>query len=442
MNLPKSESTEIAVLSVMLSDEDARASVAETIQSEDFTSKRNKTCFDTIVSMYTDGDAIDPVTFAEHLDSKGKLDEVGGVEFVSTLISSPYSVSSTEEYCNILVSKTKQRKLVTSAQEILSLASTTSYEEVDSVVDFAEQKIFEAAEDRASDRPVSISEVVDTAMASLDLRIAEENPMSPYRIGLRDVDDMTRGFQPGQLVILAARPAMGKTALALNSAVETSLHQKMPSYIFELEMDRESLVERMISSRSRVPHEKLRKGLMDEQDSKRVAKAASEIKSSNIFIDDNPSLTPVQLKSKARRLVREHGPGLIIVDYLQLMETGGKIESRQVEVSKISRQMKVIARELNCPVLCLSQLSRGPENRDDKRPRLADLRDSGGIEQDADIVLFIYRPEIYYGTKTLKGDDLEGKAEVIIGKQRNGAIGINKCYYNKKILLFQNSKFS
>lgn len=432
--LPYSDSAEQAVLCSMLLHEDLQGDGLGGLESRDFYDSKNAGIFSAVHEMFDQGKKVDVVTLAEYLSATSNLEHCGGIGYISTLVDLGYSRSAFEDHVEIVRNKAIQRRVISAAQKIVSKAKDTPYNEVNDVLDVAERLIYEASASKQTSGPVSVRDLVFPAVERIERRIKEGNPIMGIPIGVSSFDYMTSGLQGGQLSILAARPSMGKTSFCLQVAGHIAVDLQTPVYLWELEMSKEDLTERMISQRGAVDFARMRAGTLHDTELKRIGEASNEIYGSPLFIDDNPSLSVTELRSKARRLANQHGKGIIIVDYLQLMNIPG--DNRNEGVGKVSRAAKLLARELDMPVLMLSQLSRGPENREDKRPRLADLRDSGSIEQDADNVFFLYRPEIYYGKVAKDGTNIEGDAEIIVGKQRNGPIGFVKSKFDKRVMLF------
>jgi replicative DNA helicase len=307
------------------------------------------------------------------------------------------------------------------------------------LLDEAESRIFQVSQERVDDGFVRIKELLWPTMERIEALQGGGQTITGVASGFNDLDEMTSGFQPADLVIVAARPSMGKTAFVLNVAQYAAIEREVPVAVFSLEMSKSSLVQRMLTSEARIDAQRLRKGLLRDDDFPRLARAAGILGSAPIWIDDTPAMTLLEMRSKARRLRADSGIGMVIVDYLQLMQGPSNSESRQQEVSQISRGLKALAKELGIPVVALSQLSRAPEQRtgDNKRPQLSDLRESGAIEQDADLIMFLYRQEFYDGPTDKDGNSLEGKAEVIVGKQRNGPIGTVNLFFHKQYTRFE-----
>ena len=360
------------------------------------------------------------------------LEAVGGATYLASLLDGVPRITNIGDWCRIIKEKAVLRNLIHASNRI----SQWAYEAEDEpaqILDQAEKAIFEIAERRIRHGFVGIREIVKESFRTIDQLSQSGDAITGVATGFVDLDDKTSGLQKSDLIILAARPAMGKTSLCLNIAQYASLKGGETVGIFSLEMSKEQLVLRMLCADARIDSHRLKTGRLQEKDWARLARAYADLSASHIFIDDSASVTPLEMRAKCRRLKAEHGLGLIVVDYLQLMSGGGRVENRQQEISGISRSLKGLAKELGCPVMALSQLSRAPEARTDRRPQLADLRESGALEQDADVVMFIYREEEHKPT-----EENRGIAEIIIGKQRNGPTGSIKLAFLREYTRFEN----
>jgi len=437
---PYSEDAEQAVLSAMLMDADAVARAVEYVDDTMFYVERHRRIFRAMATLAERGDVIDPLTLSDELGRRAELEASGGKDYIGFLVDVVPTAANVEYHAKIVREKALVRRLIEVSTNIVQTAFTGAAT-AEELLDEAESKIFQVSQQRATQGFVRIKELMWPTMERIELLNSRGETVTGVPTGFTDLDEMTSGYQPSDLIIVAARPSMGKTAFTLNIAQHAAIEAKVPTAFFSLEMSKESLVQRMLTAEARVDAQRLRKGQLRDDDFPRLAKAAGILSSAPIYIDDTPGITVLEMRSKARRLKAEADLGLIIVDYLQLMQGPSGMENRQQEVSHISRGLKALAKELNVPVVALSQLSRAPEQRagDDKgRPQLSDLRESGAIEQDADLIMFIYRPEVYFGPTDKDGNSLEGKAEIIIGKQRNGPIGFVNVFFHKQYTRFEN----
>ena len=436
---PYSEDAEQAVLSAMLMDQDAVLRATEYLDDTMFYAERHRRIFRSMVSIAERGAVVDPLTLAEELGRRGELEGAGGKEYLGFLVDAVPTAANIEYHAQIVREKALLRRLI----EVSTSVVTEAFEgklTAGELLDDAESKIFQVSQQRAKDGFTRIKELLWPTMERIEALQRGGNTITGVASGFTDLDELTSGFQPADLVIVAARPSMGKTAFTLNLAQYAAIEHNTPVAFFSLEMSKESLVQRMLTSEARIDAQRLRKGMLRDDDFPRLARAAGILSSAPLWIDDTPGITLLEMRSKARRLRAEAGVGLVIVDYLQLMQGPTSSESRQQEVSQISRGLKALAKELSVPVVALSQLSRAPEQRtgDNKRPQLSDLRESGAIEQDADLIMFLYRQEYYDGPVDKDGNSLEGKAEVIVAKQRNGPTGIVNLFFQKQYTRFEN----
>ena len=440
---PWSEEAEISVLSAMLIDGDAVARAVESVDEAAFYKEANRRVYRAMIRLYSRGEVIDPVTLSDELKSVSELESVGGMSYLARLVDAVPTSANIEYHCRILRDKSILRRLIESATDIVQDAFEAPAGEVDETLDRAEARIFQIAQASKREGFVPIKSILWPTFERIEELQRSPGAVTGVASGFADLDNMTAGFQRGDLVVVAGRPSMGKTALALNFAQHAAIDGEVPTAIFSLEMSKESLVQRMLCAEGRVDSGRLRRGRLRDDEYTRLATAAGHLNTAPIWIDDTPAISPLELRAKARRLAADTDLGLLLVDYMQLMTGPRNVENRQQEISAISRALKAIAKELNLPVIALSQLSRGPEQRTDKRPLLSDLRESGAIEQDADLVMFVYREEAY----KKRGDDLvdesgesiEGKAELIIGKQRNGPTGTVNLYFHKQYTLFESA---
>jgi replicative DNA helicase len=435
---PYSEDAEQAVLSAMLIDQDAVLRAVEHVDDTMFYAERHRRIFRAMVTIAERGGVVDPLTLSEELSRRGELEASGGKEYMGFLVDAVPTAANIEYHAQIVREKAILRRLIEVSTSIVAEAFDGKLTAND-LLDVAESKIFQVAQQQTRDGFTRIKELLWPTMERIEALQKGGKTVTGVPTGFGDLDEMTSGFQPADLIIVAARPSMGKTAFTLNIAQHAAIEHNVPVAFFSLEMSKESLVQRMITSEARIDAQKLRKGMLRDDDFPRLARAAGILSSAPVWIDDTPGISILEMRSKARRLKSDAGVGMIIVDYLQLMSGPAGVESRQQEVSQISRGLKALAKELNVPVIALSQLSRAPEQRtgDNKRPQLSDLRESGAIEQDADLIMFLYRQEFYDGPTDKDGNSLEGKAEVIVGKQRNGPIGLVNLFFHKQYTRFE-----
>ena len=429
---PNSLEAEQSVIGSMLLDKEAMATAMEFLRSEDFYSNAHQEIFDAAVSIYDRGEPVDLVTLIDELRQRGTLDVVGGATYVTDLPMSVPSTANIKYYIRIVEEKAILRRLIKSSNEIIK-ESYDAQQEVDIIIDHAEKQIFDISQGRINRDFEPIKTIMLETYSKIEELSENKGRIIGVPTGFTDFDLKTSGLQRSDFILIAARPSMGKTSFVLNIAQYAAIHENIPVAIFSLEMSKDQLVQRMLSSESNVELQKIRTGDLDENDWMKLVQASGPLSQAPIFIDDTPAISVMEIRSKARRLKLEHGLGLIIIDYLQLMSSRGRVENRQQEISEISRSLKALARELDVPVVTLSQLSRAPEARTDHRPMLSDLRESGAIEQDADLVAFLYRDEYY-------DPDSEKKniAEVIIAKQRNGPTGMIELVWLGQFTKFVN----
>ncbi|MGQ0764931.1 MAG: replicative DNA helicase [Gemmatimonadota bacterium] len=442
---PWSEDAELAVLSAMMMDRNALVRGAEYVDDSMFYREANRRIFRSILTINERGAVVDPLTLADELLRRGELDAVGGKDYLSTVVDAAPTSANIEYHARIVREKALIRRLIETSTQIVA-ESFEGRSTANELIDRAEQRIFQINQTRKSEGFHRIKELTWSAMERIEELSRHGSDVTGVPSGFRDLDRLTLGFQPSELSIVAARPSMGKTAFVLNVAQNAAWEGRTPVAIFSLEMAKEQLVTRMLAAEGFVEAQKLRSGKLNDDDFRHLAKASGILGSLPLWIDDTPGLTALEIRSRSRRLKAENDIGLIIIDYLQLIAGPAQSENRQQEISFISRSLKILARELEVPVICLSQLSRAPEQRsgDNRRPQLSDLRESGAIEQDADVVMFLYRPEYYEGTHDDRGEPrrladgtpLEGLAELIIGKQRNGPTDTIKLFFHKKYTRF------
>ncbi len=414
---PHNDDAERSVLGAAMLNKDALFDIMEAVKAEDFYSQMHKEIFYAIVELCKKNEPVDALTVAEELKKRKALDMVGGRAYVMSLSSGVPSTANAVQYAKIVAEKAVLRNLIKAAGDIIE-ESFQEKIEPETVLDHAERGIFEIAQKRQSKDYAALQDVLLSNMEMIDEISKLDGNVTGITTGFIDLDAKTAGFQRSNLIILAARPAMGKTAFALNVALQASIKGKASVLIFSLEMGKEELGQRLLSMESRIEMQKLKTGQLERKDWEDINLGLDALSKANIFIDDTPGITIMEMKNKCRRLKAEKGLDMVVVDYLQLMNIEGRTESRQQEISTLSRSLKLLAREMDCPVILLSQLSRAPEQRTDHRPILSDPRESGSIEQDADIVIFLYRDD-YYNPET----DKPGVCEVIIAKQRSGPTG-------------------
>ncbi len=431
-NPPQNISAEQAALGSMLLQEEAILHSVDILRPEDFYKKSHHTIFKCILELFEKSRGVDLVTLTEELNRINLLEEVGGITYLTNLINSVPTAANIGHYVKIIEEKSILRNLINSATKIISMG----YEEKEDakiLLDKAEHLIFEVSERNLGQSFVPIKEILQDSFEKIENLYHRDEFITGIPSGFDEFDDITTGFQPSELIVIAGRPGMGKTAFCMSIAQYIAVSKNTPVALFSLEMSKSQLVQRMLCSEARVDAHNLRKGRLAESDWPTLSMAAGRLASAPIFIDDTAGITCLEIKAKARRLKAQHNLGLIMIDYLQLIASSGRVENRQQEISEISRSLKGLARELNIPVIAVSQLSRAVEQRTERKPRLSDLRESGAIEQDADLVIFLYREE-YYKPKT----ERKGIAEVIISKQRNGPTGQIDLAFVKEYAKFEN----
>ncbi len=434
--LPHNLEAERSVLGAILLHNEAFNLAAEVIDSGDFFRDAHRRIFDKMVRLADRGDAIDLVTLKEELGRSSELDEVGGPAYITALVDGIPRATNVEHYARIIKEKATLRNLIFSANRILATAYDAE-EDADVILDQAEHAIFAIADDKVRDGFVSLRELAQGSLETIEKLHSRKELITGVPTGFTDLDEMTSGLQPSDLIIVAARPSMGKTSLVLNIAQHVGTRTDMTVGLFSLEMSKEQLFLRMLTAEARINAHRLRGGFLGERDWGRLSQAIGTLSEAKIFIDDTPSIGVLEMRAKCRRLAAEHGLHLVIIDYIQLMQGRGRFENRTLEVASISRSMKGLAKELNVPIVVLSQLSRAPEARAGHRPQLADLRESGALEQDADVVVFIYR-EDQYADRSQPATDAQGVAELIVGKQRNGPTGVVKLAFIREFTRFEN----
>ncbi len=415
---PQSIEAEQSVIGSMLIDKEVIPVVMEVLKPEDFYRPDHKEIYEVIIELFDRAQPIDLITVSERLKLHGKLELVGGLEYLTNIATEVPTTANVKHYAKIVEEKSLLRKLIRASSDIVELGFSAS-EEVSFILDKAEQNIFDILQKRSSQGFVPIKDVLVDTFNKLEELYNNKGHITGIPTGFSDLDFKTSGLHNSDLVLVAARPAMGKTAFALNLAQNAAVHSGVPVAVFSLEMSKEQLVNRMLCSEAMVDSNKMKTGQLEDNDWQKVARALGPLSEAPIFIDDTPGISITEIRAKCRRLKLEHNLGLVVIDYLQLMQgSKSRGENRQQEISEISRSLKILAKEINIPVICLSQLSRAAETRTDHRPILSDLRESGAIEQDADIVMFLYRDD-YYNPDTEK----KNIAEVILAKHRSGSTG-------------------
>ena len=434
---PYSLEAEVAVLGGVLIDPESMIRIEDVVDDTMFFREGHRVLFRAMRHLHERRTAIDVVTMGDHLQGTQELERIGGLEYLAGLLDAVPTAANIQYHARIVREKALLRRLVDASTQIIQDVYEPGERSVEEIVDNAESRIFQVAESHDRGGFVWIKDLLWETFENIEKLQKSDGGLTGVPCGFPTLDRMTTGLQKGDLVIVAARPSMGKTAWVLNVAQNAAIGHQVPVAIFSLEMSKEQLVQRLLCSEARVDAQKLRNGRLSPSDYQRIGTAGAKLNTAPIWIDDSPGGTVLEMRAKARRLKAEGGMGLLVIDYMQLMAGSGRQESRQQEVSQISRGLKGLARELEVPVVALSQLSRGPEQRTDHRPQLSDLRDSGSIEQDADLVMFLYRPE-YYSSDGLDkdGESLEGKAELIVSKQRNGPTGTVNLFFHKSYTRF------
>lgn len=431
---PQNLDAEQSILGGILLDNQALNSVLEILEQGDFYSESHRKIFAAVVDLSERNEPSDLITLSNILKDKKHLDQVGGMAYLASLVDNVPSAANVAYYAKIVKEKAILRRLIGTATEILT-KSYNAGADVDEVLDEAEHAIFEISENKIRPAFHPIKNIIKDSFKTIEKLYERKELITGVPTGFGKIDDLTSGLQKSDLIIVAGRPSMGKTAFALNIAQHAAMEGGIPVAIFSLEMSKEQLAIRMLSTVAKVDSQRLRKGFLGETDWPKLTTAAGQLSEALIYIDDTPAITALEMKAKARRLKAESGLGLIILDYLQLMRGGTYKESREQEISDISRSLKALAKELSVPVIALSQLNRKVEDRTNRRPQMADLRESGAIEQDADVIAFIYRDEVYNKSED---NPEKGLAEVIIGKQRNGPTGMVKLAFLEKYTCFEN----
>jgi replicative DNA helicase len=441
---PHNIEAECATLGAILLNNEILSPVVEILDKEDFYRSGHQLLFDVMLTMSDRGEPIDLVTLVDALRSSGELEKIGGTSYLTELTNQVPSVAHAVHYAEIVRKLAVLRRLIQAANKIAE-EGYGSASDVEEYIDRSEQAILDVASKEMGSSLPTMKELVKGSLKKLEELHSRKEMITGVPTGFYELDEMLAGLQPSDLIIVAGRPGMGKTSFVLNVAQYASGKENFAVAFFSLEMSRDQLVMRLMSSEARINSQNLRRGMLSDEDWPKLSRAAGVLAESPIFIDDTPAISTYELRARARRLFKEHKIKLVIVDYLQLMRAKGKYDMREQEISEISRSLKALAKELNIPVIALSQLNRSVESRPDKRPLISDLRESGAIEQDADVIMFVYREEIYARSEIKKkggdGDvpeDIKGKAEIIIGKQRNGPTGTVELRFDGNYTRFQN----
>lgn len=432
---PQNLDAEMCVLGAMLLNKEAVAEAIERINADCFYKEAHSRIYSAVITLYDANQPVDLVTITEHLRKRKELEAVGGAAYLSTLLDATPTVANVVQHLEIVREKALLRRLIQISSGLVNRCYDSDAE-ANELLDEAERQIFDITQHRSAQGIVSIGELIKDSIETVEQLYHRKEHVTGVPTGYTDLDSMTAGFQPSDMVIIAARPSMGKTSLALNIAEYVAISEKLPTLVFSLEMSKEQLVLRMLCSHARVNAHNVRTGFISEtHDFPKLVNAAGKLSSAPIFIDDTPAISVLEMRAKARRLAAREDIKLIIIDYLQLVRTLQKrTENRQQEISEISRSLKALARELSIPVIVLSQLNREAENRPDRKPRLSDLRESGAIEQDADVVILLFREEYYEPDN----EEVKGKAELIMAKQRNGPVGTVTLTFIDEFTHFEN----
>jgi len=431
---PYAPEAEISVLGGMLIDNDAVAKAIEIVDDTMFYREANRRVFRGVSRLFQRGQVVDPVTLGEELKKTDELDGVGGMAYIAELLDAVPTAANIEYHARIVRERALLRRLIEASSEIIRDSYESGERTVEEILDEAEQRIFQVAQQHERGGFVWIKKILYPTFEKIEQLQAAKGGITGVPTGFYDLDEMTGGFQKGDLVIVAARPSMGKTALVTGLALHAAISNRLPVALFSLEMSKEQLVQRMLCSEALVDLGRLLRGRLTDDDYVQLAQAAAHLNTAPVWIDDSGSLNVLEMRAKARRLKADQPElSMVIVDYIQLMNSAGRAENRVQEVSAISRGLKSLAKELGVPIIALSQLSRAPEQRTDHRPQLSDLRESGSIEQDADLVMFLYRQEYYHRDDP----ELHGKAELIIGKQRNGPTGLVNLFFRRECTRFE-----
>lgn len=432
---PQNIDAEQSILGGLMLENEALDAVGDLIETNDFYIPAHRKVYDVIKDLHSKVQPIDILTVSNALQSRNELEAVGGPEFLVGLLDKVVSAANIAHHAKIIKEKSTLRRLINASSNIIEKAYTQEFESVESFVDSAETEIYKIGEGKTKSGLTGAMEIVKASILKIEELYKRKADVTGIATGFTDLDKMTAGLHPGELTIIAARPSMGKTAFSLNIASHIAVRQKKTCAYFSLEMGKESMMMRLLSAEAKVSMGEIRNGRIQDSAWPKLISAAGSISESPIFIDDTPGMSPFEIRARARRLKAEHGLDCIIIDYLQLMSMKARFDSREREVSEISKALKALAKELQVPVIALAQLNRGVESRTDRRPMLSDLRESGSIEQDADVIMMLYRDDYY----DKEDQDKQGHAEVIIGKQRNGATGAVKMRFDAKFNRFKDA---
>ena len=428
---PQNTEAEISVLGAVLLDKDAIIKIADIVSVDDFYKDAHGKIYQAMLSLYEHREPIDVITLTNKLEDMNELERIGGGSYIASLASSVPSAANITHYAKIVADKSILRRLIHASGNITELAFKEE-KEIPDILDRAEQAVFAVSQKHTKGSFIAISDILTDSFERLDDLHKNKDKLRGVQTGFRDLDNLLAGLQPSDLIVLAARPSMGKSSLAINMAQHVAIHEGIPVAIFSLEMSKEQLVDRLLAAEANIDSWKLRNANLSDNDFQKIGEAMAKLSEAPLYFDDSVGINVMEMRTKARRLQSEHGLGLIIIDYLQLMQGNGS-NNRVEEVSDISRSLKGLARELNVPVLALSQLSRAVENRPSRIPQLADLRESGSIEQDADVVMFIYRDDYYE-----KDSERKNIADILIRKHRNGPVGQVELFFKPEQMLFTN----
>jgi replicative DNA helicase len=437
---PHSIEAEQSVLGGLLLSPDGWDVVAGVVVDADFYRPDHRLIFRQIARLAEASEPVDVITLADKLDARGELASAGGLPYLAELAQNTPSASNIRAYAQVVKERASLRRLIEAAQEIAESGFNPEGRTSDQLVDEAERRIMQISEQGPkAGGPQGVNPLLQAALGRIEELFNSGGEITGLSTGFKDLDGMTSGLQPSDLVIVAGRPSMGKTSFAMNLVEHAVLHQQQPILVFSMEMPADSLIIRMLSSIGRIDQTRIRNGKLEQEDWPKLSTAVNKLKDVPLYIDDTAALTPTEVRSRSRRVAREHGQlGMIMVDYLQLMQVAGSSEGRTAEISEISRSLKAIAKEFKCPVVALSQLNRALENRPNKRPVNSDLRESGAIEQDADVVVFVHRPEMFMDPKSDRFAEVQGRAEIIVGKQRNGPIDDIMLAFVNRYARFEN----
>jgi replicative DNA helicase len=412
---PQDVAAEQSVLGGMLLSKDAIADVVEVLRGHDFYRPAHELVYEAIIDLYGRGEPADAVTVSAELTKRGELGRIGGPAYLHTLLSSVPTAANAGYYARIVHERAVLRRLVEAGTRIVQLGYATDGGDVDEIVNRAQAEVYQVTERRSSEDYVALGEIIESTIDEIEAAGSRSDGLIGVPTGFADLDRLTNGLHPGQMIVIAARPAVGKSTVGLDIARSASIRHQQAAVVFSLEMSRNEITMRLLSAEARIPLQNMRKGTMREEDWTRLARTMGEVSEAPLFIDDSPNMSLMEIRAKCRRLKQRNDLKLVVVDYLQLMSSGKRVESRQQEVSEFSRALKLLAKELEVPVIALSQLNRGPEQRTDKKPQMSDLRESGSIEQDADMVILLHREDMYE-----KESPRAGEADFIVAKHRNG----------------------